>query len=105
MTEEELHKLDKMLTTRCRGDIPHLNHSLTFSASWCSVTNNNVFVFSFFLSVWLQVDNRNKGFAEKLETLLHRAYHLQEDFGSSIPPDSLLADFGTQQDKKSFTSC
>lgn len=33
-------------------------------------------------------------FAEKLETLLHRAYHLQEDFGSSIPTDSVLADFG-----------
>lgn len=42
------------------------------------------------------VDNRNKGFAEKLETLLHRAYHLQEDFGSSIPPDSLLADFESE---------
>lgn len=33
-------------------------------------------------------------FAEKLETLLHRAYHLQEDFGSTIPTDSVLADFG-----------
>lgn len=33
-------------------------------------------------------------FAEKLETLLHRAYHLQEDFGSSIPTESVLADFG-----------
>uniref|UniRef100_A0A8C5CJ02 Mitoguardin 2 n=1 Tax=Gadus morhua TaxID=8049 RepID=A0A8C5CJ02_GADMO len=43
----------------------------------------------------LQAEARHKGFAEKLETLLHRAYHLQEDFGSSIPPDSLLADFGT----------
>uniref|UniRef100_A0A8C5AUS0 Mitoguardin 2 n=1 Tax=Gadus morhua TaxID=8049 RepID=A0A8C5AUS0_GADMO len=39
---------------------------------------------------------RHKGFAEKLETLLHRAYHLQEDFGSSIPPDSLLADFESE---------
>ncbi|XP_038589290.1 mitoguardin 2 isoform X1 [Micropterus salmoides] len=36
---------------------------------------------------------RNKVFAEKLETLLHRAYHLQEDFGSTIPTDSVLADF------------
>ncbi|XP_067280530.1 mitoguardin 2 isoform X2 [Pseudorasbora parva] len=34
----------------------------------------------------------NHQFAEKLESLLHRAYHLQEDFGSTIPPDSLLAD-------------
>ncbi|XP_033503109.1 mitoguardin 2 isoform X1 [Epinephelus lanceolatus] len=39
------------------------------------------------------VETRNKVFAEKLETLLHRAYHLQEDFGSSIPTDSVLADF------------
>lgn len=43
---------------------------------------------------WFQSESRNKVFAEKLETLLHRAYHLQEDFGATIPPDSLLADFG-----------
>ncbi|KAJ3604834.1 hypothetical protein NHX12_026886 [Muraenolepis orangiensis] len=42
------------------------------------------------------VETHNKGFAEKLETLLHRAYHLQEDFGSSIPPESLLADFESE---------
>lgn len=42
----------------------------------------------------LQAETRNKVFAEKLETLLHRAYHLQEDFGSSIPTESVLADFG-----------
>ncbi|XP_071379421.1 mitoguardin 2 [Centroberyx affinis] len=42
------------------------------------------------------VEARNKVFAEKLETLLHRAYHLQEDFGSTIPPDSLLADFESE---------
>ena len=45
-------------------------------------------------SLQLQAETRNKVFAEKLETLLHRAYHLQEDFGSSIPTDSVLADFG-----------
>lgn len=39
---------------------------------------------------------RNKVFAEKLETLLHRAYHLQEDFGSSIPTESVLADFESE---------
>ena len=50
--------------------------------------------------VWLQAEARHKGFAEKLETLLHRAYHLQEDFGSSIPPDSLLADFGRNSSVK-----
>uniref|UniRef100_A0A3Q1IE15 Mitoguardin 2 n=1 Tax=Anabas testudineus TaxID=64144 RepID=A0A3Q1IE15_ANATE len=39
-------------------------------------------------------ESRKTVFAEKLETLLHRAYHLQEDFGSSIPTDSVMADFG-----------
>uniref|UniRef100_A0A8D3CQF7 Mitoguardin 2 n=1 Tax=Scophthalmus maximus TaxID=52904 RepID=A0A8D3CQF7_SCOMX len=43
-----------------------------------------------------QVEDRNKVFADKLETLLHRAYHLQEDFGSSIPTDSVLADFESE---------
>lgn len=38
-------------------------------------------------------------FADKLETLLHRAYHLQEDFGSSIPTDSVLADFGKREEE------
>uniref|UniRef100_A0A8C7LZS6 Mitoguardin 2 n=1 Tax=Oncorhynchus mykiss TaxID=8022 RepID=A0A8C7LZS6_ONCMY len=41
-------------------------------------------------------ESRSKVFAEKLETLLHRAYHLQEDFGATIPPDSLLADFESE---------
>uniref|UniRef100_A0A669DDN0 Mitoguardin 2 n=1 Tax=Oreochromis niloticus TaxID=8128 RepID=A0A669DDN0_ORENI len=40
--------------------------------------------------------SQNKVFAEKLETLLHRAYHLQEDFGSSIPADNVLADFESE---------
>ncbi|XP_053334628.1 mitoguardin 2 [Clarias gariepinus] len=35
-------------------------------------------------------------FAEKLESLLHRAYHLQEDFGSTIPAESLLADLESE---------
>lgn len=43
-----------------------------------------------------QPEARNKGFAEKLETLLHRAYNLQEEFGSTIPPDSLLPDFESE---------
>ncbi|KAI7796106.1 mitoguardin 2 [Triplophysa rosa] len=38
----------------------------------------------------------NHQFAVKLESLLHRAYHLQEDFGSTIPPDSLLADLESE---------
>uniref|UniRef100_A0A8C3A295 Mitoguardin 2 n=1 Tax=Cyclopterus lumpus TaxID=8103 RepID=A0A8C3A295_CYCLU len=47
-------------------------------------------------SLALQGATRNNVFAEKLETLLHRAYHLQEDFGSSIPTDSVLADFESE---------
>ncbi|KAL2100054.1 hypothetical protein ACEWY4_004448 [Coilia grayii] len=39
---------------------------------------------------------RNTDFAQKLESLLHRAYNLQEDFGASIPPDSLLADLESE---------
>ncbi|XP_043085838.1 mitoguardin 2 [Puntigrus tetrazona] len=42
------------------------------------------------------VEHHSPQFAEKLETLLHRAYHLQEDFGSTIPPDSLLADLESE---------
>lgn len=48
----------------------------------------------FCLFSWFQSESRKKVFAEKLETLLHWAYYLQEDFGTTIPPDSLLTDFG-----------
>ncbi|XP_076842424.1 mitoguardin 2 [Brachyhypopomus gauderio] len=41
-------------------------------------------------------EGRSRKFAEKLECLLHRAYHLQEDFGSTIPPDSLLTDLESE---------
>ncbi|KAI4892649.1 hypothetical protein NFI96_005904 [Prochilodus magdalenae] len=44
----------------------------------------------------LTLESHNRKFAEKLETLLHRAYHLQEDFGSTIPPESLLADLESE---------
>ncbi|NXO65463.1 MIGA2 protein, partial [Phainopepla nitens] len=37
-------------------------------------------------------ESQNREFAEKLESLLHRAYHLQEEFGSSLPSDSVLLD-------------
>uniref|UniRef100_A0A3Q3SM53 Mitoguardin 2 n=1 Tax=Mastacembelus armatus TaxID=205130 RepID=A0A3Q3SM53_9TELE len=42
------------------------------------------------------VESCSKVFADKLETLLHRAYHLQEDFGSRIPTDTVLADFESE---------
>ncbi|XP_077478937.1 mitoguardin 2 isoform X2 [Stigmatopora argus] len=41
-------------------------------------------------------ETQNKVFADKLETLLHRAYHLQEDFGGSVPAESILADFESE---------
>lgn len=44
----------------------------------------------------LPTEMRNTQFAQKLESLLHRAYNLQEDFGSTIPPDSLLADLESE---------
>ncbi|XP_007475178.1 mitoguardin 2 isoform X1 [Monodelphis domestica] len=37
-------------------------------------------------------ESQKKEFAEKLESLLHRAYHLQEEFGSTFPSDSMLLD-------------
>nr|ACA57901.1 hypothetical protein [Plecturocebus moloch] len=37
-------------------------------------------------------ESQRKEFAEKLECLLHRAYHLQEEFGSTFPADSMLLD-------------
>uniref|UniRef100_A0A3Q1CJL4 Mitoguardin 2 n=1 Tax=Amphiprion ocellaris TaxID=80972 RepID=A0A3Q1CJL4_AMPOC len=70
--EEALRKWEQALNIR------HPTHSTSSSSN----------------SLALQgATSRNKVFAEKLETLLHRAYHLQEDFGSSIPTESVLADF------------
>ncbi|XP_074251551.1 mitoguardin 2 isoform X1 [Saimiri boliviensis] len=37
-------------------------------------------------------ESQRKEFAERLESLLHRAYHLQEEFGSTFPADSMLLD-------------
>ncbi|XP_038637574.1 mitoguardin 2 isoform X2 [Scyliorhinus canicula] len=37
--------------------------------------------------------SRNKEFSQKLEALLHRAYRLQEEFGETMPSNSVLADF------------
>ncbi|KAK7813608.1 hypothetical protein U0070_000658 [Myodes glareolus] len=39
-------------------------------------------------------ESQRREFAEKLESLLHRAYHLQEEFGSTFPSDSMLLDLG-----------
>ncbi|KAF1377721.1 hypothetical protein PFLUV_G00203680 [Perca fluviatilis] len=77
--EEALRKWEQALNIRPHTDSTSSNNSLALQGAACGDFS--------------MVETRNKGFAEKLETLLHRAYHLQEDFGSSIPTDSVLADF------------
>ncbi|XP_021505686.1 mitoguardin 2 isoform X1 [Meriones unguiculatus] len=37
-------------------------------------------------------ESQRREFAEKLESLLHRAYHLQEEFGSTFPSEGMLLD-------------
>ncbi|XP_064147409.1 mitoguardin 2 isoform X4 [Loxodonta africana] len=37
-------------------------------------------------------ESQRREFAEKLESLLRRAYHLQEEFGSTFPSDNMLLD-------------
>uniref|UniRef100_A0A3B5KVT8 Mitoguardin 2 n=1 Tax=Xiphophorus couchianus TaxID=32473 RepID=A0A3B5KVT8_9TELE len=68
--DEALRKWEQALNIRHQGNSTSSNNSLN--------------------------EDRNKLFAEKLETLLHRAYHLQEDFGGSIPAESVLADFESE---------
>lgn len=46
------------------------------------------------ISVDLPEESQSKHFAEKLEALLHRAYNMQEEFGTSIPSDIMLMEFG-----------
>lgn len=38
-------------------------------------------------------ESQRKEFSQRLESLLHRAYRLQEEFGETVPSNSLLADF------------
>ncbi|XP_035523511.1 mitoguardin 2 isoform X1 [Morone saxatilis] len=77
--EEALQKWEQALNIRHHTHSTSSNNSLALQGATCR---------DFPLG-----ETRNKVFAEKLETLLHRAYHLQEDFGSTIPTDSVLADF------------
>ncbi|XP_037547697.1 mitoguardin 2 [Nematolebias whitei] len=78
--EEALQKWEQALHIRHPSHPASSNNSLALQGAACGDAP--------------LVETHNKAFAEKLETLLHRAYHLQEDFGSSIPTESLLADFG-----------
>lgn len=80
--EEALRKWELALNIRHNSNTTSSNNSLTLQGAMCEQAALG--------------DTHNKVFAEKLETLLHRAYHLQEDFGSSIPTDSVLADFESE---------
>lgn len=80
--EEALRKWEQALNIRPNPNSTSSNNSLALQGAMCGQA--------------LLSDDHNKVFAEKLETLLHRAYHLQEDFGSSIPTDSVLADFESE---------
>lgn len=80
--EEALRKWEQALNIRHSTNSSSSNNSLAVQGAMCEHPALN--------------ETQNKVFAEKLETLLHRAYHLQEDFGSSIPAESVLADFESE---------
>ncbi|KAM7144190.1 mitoguardin 2 isoform 1-T1 [Macrochelys suwanniensis] len=77
--EEALQKWEQALTVRQR------NNTST-PVSWDNKKHEET------MSEELPEESQKKEFAEKLESLLHRAYHLQEEFGSSLPSDSMLLD-------------
>uniref|UniRef100_A0AAZ1XGJ2 Mitoguardin 2 n=1 Tax=Oreochromis aureus TaxID=47969 RepID=A0AAZ1XGJ2_OREAU len=80
--EEALRKWEQALNIRHQPHSTSSNNSLALQGATCGDVTTG--------------EAQNKVFAEKLETLLHRAYHLQEDFGSSIPADNVLADFESE---------
>ncbi|XP_037121820.1 mitoguardin 2 isoform X2 [Syngnathus acus] len=81
--EEALQKWEQALHARhTRRNLSSSNSSLALQGAPCGDAPT--------------MEAHNKVFADKLETLLHRAYHLQEDFGGSIPTESLLADFESE---------
>ncbi|CAM4646567.1 unnamed protein product [Lepidochelys olivacea] len=78
--EEALQKWEQALTVRQR------NNTST-PVSWDNKKHEEA------MSEELpEQESQKKEFAEKLESLLHRAYHLQEEFGSTLPSDSMLLD-------------
>ncbi|XP_030063730.1 mitoguardin 2 isoform X2 [Microcaecilia unicolor] len=74
--EEALHKWEQALTIGQRGNS----------------TPQNIESHNDTVSTEESEDSRNKEFAVKLEALLHQAYHLQEEFGASMPSENLLID-------------
>ncbi|XP_075761325.1 mitoguardin 2 isoform X4 [Pelodiscus sinensis] len=77
--EEALQKWEQALIVRQRN-------STSTPVSWDNMKYEEA------MSEELPEESQKKEFAEKLESLLHRAYHLQEEFGSTLPSDSMLLD-------------
>uniref|UniRef100_A0A3P9M144 Mitoguardin 2 n=1 Tax=Oryzias latipes TaxID=8090 RepID=A0A3P9M144_ORYLA len=80
--EEALRKWEQALNIRHHTHSTSSNSSLILQGAACSDSPTG--------------ETHDKVLAEKLESLLHRAYHLQEDFGSGLPADSVLADFASE---------
>ncbi|KAM6372550.1 mitoguardin 2 isoform 2-T2 [Pluvialis apricaria] len=79
--EEALQKWEQALTIRQRDSA-----STSTPVPWESRKQQES------MSESIPEESEKREFAEKLEALLHRAYHLQEEFGSSLPSDSMLLD-------------
>lgn len=80
--EEALQKWEQALTIRQRDSA-----STSTPVPWDSRKHQDTLSESI-----PEEESQKREFAEKLESLLHRAYHLQEEFGSSLPSDSMLLD-------------
>ncbi|XP_027725421.1 mitoguardin 2 isoform X2 [Vombatus ursinus] len=79
--EEALQKWEQALSIGQRGD------STSTPTLWDNLKSPETIS-----EVLSEPESQKKEFAEKLESLLHRAYHLQEEFGSTFPSDSMLLD-------------
>ncbi|PKK24236.1 mitoguardin 2 isoform X2 [Columba livia] len=79
--EEALQKWEQALTIRQRDSA-----STSTPVPWDSKKQQES------MAENIPEESQKREFAEKLESLLHRAYHLQEEFGSSLPSDSMLLD-------------
>ncbi|NXQ81212.1 MIGA2 protein, partial [Nyctibius grandis] len=79
--EEALQKWEQALTIRQRDSA-----STSTPVPWDSKKQQES------MSENIPEESQKREFAEKLESLLHRAYHLQEEFGSSLTSDSMLLD-------------
>ncbi|XP_078502392.1 mitoguardin 2 isoform X2 [Lissotriton helveticus] len=79
--EEALHKWERALTIgqRCSSSTPTPQEREQQNEA---------------INVAIYEESQSKHFAQKLEALLHRAYNMQEEFGTSIPSDIMLMEFG-----------